>query len=253
MGPETAPFRPRGQKTRDHSVGINPYSHSSEYRSVPCYLETRGVNGEIAGEREQNGQEKASVPTRGRRLDYRIHSLPSLAALPRLSYETKLISTARHLKVQVRTLSTYSHSSTLVCRGVIPVAPSFRRRHGRVPSNGAMSRFVGLGGKSRDNFKNSFQTQGLEFSFFVPKGVADSLRKLCSADNARFETQPPCNLQAASCNRKRINAGGLCAVRKIAGHKIQLLVAKRNRVGWLSHEFFRDRRGNQCAVRFYPS
>ena len=44
-----------------------------------------------------------------------------------------------------------------------------------------------------------------------------------------------------------------CAALKNAGHKIQLLIAKRNRVGWLSHEFFRDRRGNQRAVRFYPS
>lgn len=52
MGPETAPFRPRGQKQRVYSLGMNPYSHSSEYRPVLCYLEIRGVNGEIAGERE---------------------------------------------------------------------------------------------------------------------------------------------------------------------------------------------------------
>ena len=51
-GPETAPFRPREQKPSAYSVGINPYSHSSEYRTVPCRLETRGANGEIAGERE---------------------------------------------------------------------------------------------------------------------------------------------------------------------------------------------------------
>ena len=29
-GPETAPFRSRGQKSRVHSLGINPYSQSSE-------------------------------------------------------------------------------------------------------------------------------------------------------------------------------------------------------------------------------
>ena len=51
-GPETAPFRPRGQKQRAYSLGINPYSRSSEHRTVPCHLETRGVNSEIAGERE---------------------------------------------------------------------------------------------------------------------------------------------------------------------------------------------------------
>lgn len=51
-GPETAPFRPRGQKPRVYSLGMNPYSHSSEYRPVLCHLEIRGVNCEIAGERE---------------------------------------------------------------------------------------------------------------------------------------------------------------------------------------------------------
>ena len=53
-GPETAPFGPRGQKPRVYSLGINPYSHPPppEYRPVPCCLEARGVNGEIAGERE---------------------------------------------------------------------------------------------------------------------------------------------------------------------------------------------------------
>ena len=51
-GPETAPFRPRGQKPRVYSLGMNPYSHSSEYHPVLCHLEIRGVNCEIAGERE---------------------------------------------------------------------------------------------------------------------------------------------------------------------------------------------------------
>ena len=34
----------------------------------------------------------------------------SLVDLPWLSYETKLSSTVRHSKIQVRTLSDYSHS-----------------------------------------------------------------------------------------------------------------------------------------------
>ena len=122
--PETAPFRSRGQKSRDHSLGINLYSRSSEYRPAPCRLETRGVNDEIAGEREQNGKEKASVSARGWRLDNRIYSPMSLVALPWLSYETKLSGTVRYSKSQVRTLSVYSHSFTLVCRGVIPAGSS---------------------------------------------------------------------------------------------------------------------------------
>ena len=80
--PETAPFRPRGQKTRDHSLGINLYSPSSECRTVPCCLETWGVNREIACEREQKGKEKASVLTHERRLDNRVYSPMSLVALP---------------------------------------------------------------------------------------------------------------------------------------------------------------------------
>ena len=35
----------------------------------------------------------------------------------------------------------------------------------RVPPNDAMSRFVGFGDNSWDNFKNFFQTQGFEFLF----------------------------------------------------------------------------------------
>ena len=35
----------------------------------------------------------------------------------------------------------------------------------RVPPNDAMSRLVGFGDKSWDNFKNFFQTQGFEFLF----------------------------------------------------------------------------------------
>ena len=50
--PETAPFLPREQKSRIYSLGINPYSHSPECNTVPCCLETQGVNIEIAGERE---------------------------------------------------------------------------------------------------------------------------------------------------------------------------------------------------------
>ena len=51
-GPETAPFRTRGQEPRVYLLEISPYSHSSEYHPVLCHLEMRGVNGEIAGERE---------------------------------------------------------------------------------------------------------------------------------------------------------------------------------------------------------
>lgn len=55
--------------------------------------------------------------------------------------------------------------------GSVSAAPSFQLRpvftavSSRVPPGDTMSRFVGLGDKSWDNFKNYFQTQGLEFLF----------------------------------------------------------------------------------------
>ena len=63
--PETSSFGLRGQKPRVYSLGINPYSHSSEYRPVPCCLETRGANGEIAGEGGVKRQRKSSLPNMG--------------------------------------------------------------------------------------------------------------------------------------------------------------------------------------------
>lgn len=53
---------------------------------------------------------KASVPMRERRLDCLFYSPMSLAALPWLSYETKLSGIVRHSKVQVKALSAYFHS-----------------------------------------------------------------------------------------------------------------------------------------------
>ena len=43
--------------------------------------------------------------------------------------------------------------------------PVFGAVSNRVPPGNAMSRFVGFGDKSRDNFKNFFQTQDVEFLF----------------------------------------------------------------------------------------
>ena len=43
--------------------------------------------------------------------------------------------------------------------------PVFDAVSSRVPPGNTISRFVGLGDKSWDNSKNSFQTQGFEFSF----------------------------------------------------------------------------------------
>ena len=60
--------------------------------------------------------------------------------------------------------------------GSVSAVPSFQLRpvfsaaSSRVPPGDTMSRFVGPGDKSWDNFKNFFQTQGFEF-LFLPQGT----------------------------------------------------------------------------------
>ena len=53
----------------------------------------------------------------------------------------------------------------------------FCRLESRPPDN-ATSRFVGLGDKGWDSFKNFFQTQGFEFSF-CPKGRGERICLKC--------------------------------------------------------------------------
>lgn len=64
-----------------------------------------------------------------------------------------------------------------------------------------MSCFVNFGDKSWNSLKYFFQTQDFDFCF-VPKSAAGRLRRLDSAENARFETQPTFSVQAASYNRR---------------------------------------------------
>ena len=72
----------------------------------------------------------------------------------------------------------------------------------RVPPNDAMSRFVGFGDKSWDNFKNHFQTQSIEFLFLSQGARRAAFGGSISPKNARFETQPPLSLQTTSFNSK---------------------------------------------------
>ena len=77
---------------------------------------------------------------------------------------------------------TQQHSAALKSAGQNPVSllpldgfgsavlsfqlhPVFGAVSNRVPPGNAMSRFVGFGDKSRDNFKYFFRTQGFEFLF----------------------------------------------------------------------------------------
>ena len=52
--------------------------------------------------------------------------------------------------------------------------PVFGAVSNRVPPGDTLSRFVGFGGKSRDNFKNYFRTQGFEFLFLSQRARRDA-------------------------------------------------------------------------------
>ena len=52
--------------------------------------------------------------------------------------------------------------------------PVFGAASSRVPPGDTMSRFVGFGDKSWDNFKNFFQTQGFEFLFLSQRARRDA-------------------------------------------------------------------------------
>lgn len=113
----------------------------------------------------KTAKKKASVPTWGRRLDCRMYSSPSLAALPRVAYETKLSGTVRNSKVQVSPIGSLPLDGSSSDVPSFQLHPVFGAVSNRVPPGNAMSRFVGFGDKSRDNFKYFFRTQGFEFLF----------------------------------------------------------------------------------------
>ena len=103
-----------------------------------------------------------------------------MGAEARLSY--LLTAAAGGFAMTLVRNETQRHSATLKRAGQSPVGllpldsvasavssfqlrPVFGAATERVPPGNAMSRFVGVGDKSWDNFKNFFQTQGVEFSF----------------------------------------------------------------------------------------
>lgn len=99
----------------------------------------------------------------------------------------------------------YRTSVLLPLDGFSSAVPSFQLHpvfgsvSNRVPPGNAMSCFVGLGDKSWDNFKNFFQTQGVEFLF-----LSQRVRRAAFGDSIAPKTpvlklnRPlVCNLPAA--------------------------------------------------------
>ena len=72
----------------------------------------------------------------------------------------------REFRSQFSLFPLYDSSSAVLSFQLHPV---FSAVSNRVPPSSTMSRFVGFGDKSWDNFKNFFQTQGFEFLFLSQK------------------------------------------------------------------------------------
>lgn len=110
--------------------------------------------------------------------------------------------TVRHSKVQVKALSAYSHStaSILLSRHSSCIQPStsVRNAYRRVTRRRISS---ASGTEAGTASKTHLKLRALSFRF-VPKGTADGLCGLDIDENARFETQPPFSLQAASYDHK---------------------------------------------------
>ena len=97
----------------------------------------------------------------------------------------------------------YSHYFAGGFGSVVPsfqLHPVFGIDTERVPPNDAMSRLVGFGDKSWDNFKNFFQTQGFEFSFLSQRARRDAFASSISPKtpvlklNRPFARKPPATI-----------------------------------------------------------
>ena len=109
---------------------------------------------------------------------------------------------------------TQRHSAALKSAGQSPIGllpldgfssdvPSFQLRpvfgavSNRVPSGNAMTCFIAFGDKSRDNLKNSFQTQGFEFLFLSQRARRDDRVPICGVSRAIAGTAGhPCQANA---------------------------------------------------------
>ena len=82
--------------------------------------------------------------------------------------------------------------------------PVFGAVSSRVPPSITMSCFIGFGDKSRDNFKNCFQTQGFEFLFLSQRARRDAFASSISPKtpvsklNRPFARKPPAAIVSES-------------------------------------------------------
>ena len=82
--------------------------------------------------------------------------------------------------------------------------PVFGAASSRVPPGDTMSRFVGFGDKSWDNFKNFFQTQGFEFLFLSQRARRDAFASSISPKtpvlklNRSLACKPPAAIASES-------------------------------------------------------
>ena len=97
--------------------------------------------------------------------------------------------------------------------------PVFGAVSSRVPSGDAMSRFVGFGDKSRNNFKNFFQTQDVEFLFLSqrPRRAAFGVSIAPKTPGLKLNLPLACKPPAAIVSESTRVACASCAKPQLTG------------------------------------
>ena len=120
--------------------------------------------------------------------------------------------------------------------------PVFGTVSSRVPPNNTVSCFVGFGDKSRNNFKNYFQTQGFKFLFLLSQsarlaafGSSIAPKTPVLKPNRPLACKPPAAIVS------ELTRVALMLVEKTAGRSSSSLTGKASSLRWLAHESNRIR------------
>lgn len=141
-----------------------------------------------------------------------------------------------------------SQTDTLLYRYLFPLGgsvsavPSFQLRpvfsavSSRVPSGGTMSRFVGPGDKSWDNFKNFFQTQDVEFLFLSQRPRLAAFGGSMTPKTPVLKLSRPLARKPPAAIVSELTRAACGTIRKTPGRRLSPSVSKVSSLGWLAYE-----------------
>jgi hypothetical protein len=126
--------------------------------------------------------------------------------------------------------------------GSVSAVPSFQLRpvfsavSSRVPSGGTMSRFVGPGDKSWDNFKNFFQTQDVEFLFLSQRPRLAAFGGSMTPKTPVLKLSRPLARKPPAAIVSELTRAACGTIRKTPGRRLSPSVSKVSSLGWLAYE-----------------